>query len=98
MDDIELWFEGYIGIDQRITVTKLPSKFNHEAWEVLDFMLNDEPSPDLGICAEEQGFYRFKLGVESGFEVPHENEWAFNIEDCEKITNGCKYTKEDGES
>ena len=79
--NIELWFEGYVGIDKRITVTKLPEKFSHEAWEALNQMLANEPSPDLDI--ESQGFYRFKLSVESGFE--DEDEWGFDIDDYEKI-------------
>lgn len=78
---IELWFEGYVGIDKRITVTKLPEKFSHEAWEALDQMLDDSPSPDLDI--ENQGFYRFNLVIESGFE--DEDEFGFLIDDWSSI-------------
>lgn len=76
---IDLWFEGYVGIDGRIAVSKLPEKFSHEAWEALDLYLHDEPSPDLGLGADEAGLYRFELEVESGFEGCEDHEFAFSI-------------------
>jgi len=80
-----LWFIGFVGIDERVTIVEYPSTFKFEDWEVLDFMLDDERKPDLGIESSEIGFYKFSLGVESGFEEPHDNEYAFEILDCEHL-------------
>lgn len=86
MEEIDLWFEGFVGIDDRIAISQLPKKFSHEAWEKLDEHLEDEPSPDLGMDLDEKGqFYRFELKVESGFE--DENEWGFSIGEYEQIEN-----------
>ena len=83
MSTEDLWFEGYVGIGQRITVTKMPKSFGVNEWEALDLMLDNEPKPQLDI--EEQGFYKFTLSVESGFE--DEYEWGFEIDDYFRITN-----------
>jgi hypothetical protein len=83
--DIELWFDGYVGIDSRITVTRLPEKFSFEAWEVLDDMLRDNPTIDMDVeCLNN--FYRFELKTCSGFEGNDECQYTFEIEDYNKIT------------
>jgi hypothetical protein len=85
-ESIDLWFIGYIGIDQRVSTVELPENFSHEAWEALDLLLSDEPSPDFGIESDEQGFYKISLTVSSGFDTPHENEWGFEYAEIEKIS------------
>jgi hypothetical protein len=81
-----LWFEGFVGIDYRVTVTKLPENFGEENWEYLDASLSDEPTVDIDSDQTNQ-FYVFKLETESGFDYPHENEIGFSICDMEGIGN-----------
>lgn len=82
-----MWFIGFLGIDERISISKLPTKFSHEAWEALDLMLSDEPEPCLGLDIDERNrFFRFELEIDSGFDSPHEDEWGFVIKDFKEIS------------
>lgn len=80
-----LWFEGFVGIDYRITVTKLPKDFGYENWEYLDESIRDEPTLDID-SDMTNSFYIFRLEPETGFEDPHEHEICFHIVEFEEIT------------
>ncbi len=80
-----LWFEGYIGLDGRVTPTRLPKKFSVELWESLDLMLDDEPKVEID-SDMECGFFIFKLEAESGYEYPHEHEIGLSISDFVEIS------------
>lgn len=79
-----LWFEGFVGIEGRIAITKLPENFGHENWEFLDASIADEPTIDIDSDMTNK-FYIFKIVPESGFEYPHEHEICFHIDTYEEI-------------
>lgn len=79
----EMWFEGYVGIDKRVTVTKLPPDYTTEFWEALDQCIDNEPT--IPIDDGEQGFYRFNLEIYSGWEGSSDDDYGFEISDWQKI-------------
>lgn len=81
--EIELWFEGYVGLDKRVTVTKLPDNFGSENWELLDLAIDDEPT--IPIDDGEQGFYRFTLEVIHGWEGSSDDDYGFEIVEWNRI-------------